>query len=104
MSLLDSLRTITKSVSGVGNEWIPLLGNIFTPRMKTRRKQQEMYYGTVFSCVDAIASAVSTSRLRLYKLNKDGEPELQTTPDAKRLIALLNRPNKFFTEIGRAHV
>jgi HK97 family phage portal protein len=97
MSLLDSLRSITKSLTAIGEEWKPLIGNIFTLGLKTKRKQQEMYYGTVFSCVDAIASAVSTSRLRLFKLNKDGEPELQTDSKANELIALLNRPNKFFT-------
>lgn len=52
--------------------------------------KREYYYGVVFSCVDAIATAVSSTNFELYrKTSKDKKP---IEHDA---IKLLDKPNKF---------
>lgn len=98
MRLLDKFKLISKSLTSADEDiWKPLIGGIFSPLSKTRRKRQEMYYGTVFACIDAIAQGVAPTKLRLYKTNKDGEAELQTDAKAQELLRVLKRPSRFFT-------
>lgn len=40
-----------------------------------KRSTKSMYYGTVYACIDLIASKVASSKFHLYKVNGKGEKE-----------------------------
>lgn len=57
-----------------------------------QRKLEELYYGIIFSCIDAIASAVSTNPIKLYEDDQDGIPN-QIFDDP--ILEPLKKANRF---------
>lgn len=60
------------------------------------KDRRDFYYGIVFRCVDAIATAVATNQFDLYQVNNDGEAKKNANHKA---IKVLRRPNKFQTGV-----
>lgn len=90
MSFLDKL--FKKEVSN-------LTKNIFSSqtlfggsKVWTKR---DFYYGVTFSCIDAIATAVASTNLELYRIQKGDDIEIDTHPS----LSLLTRPNDFQTGV-----
>lgn len=75
--------------------WRTIMGTGLVMGMKDRQ-MEDFYYGTVFSCIDAIATAISNNRFHLYKEDKQGN---KTLMDDHEAMTLLHKPNRFQTDI-----
>jgi HK97 family phage portal protein len=97
MSLLkrfiSSIRTRFKSLTGNPSAWFQLGVDLFQGFF-SKRTRRELYYGIVYSCVDAIATAVSSNKLKLYLDNGDGSPD-EVIEDP--ILIPLKKANKFQT-------
>lgn len=69
----------TMTMFGGGKHWI----------------NKDYYYGIAFSCIDAIATAVASTELELYRVKKGDDVEVDNHP----AIDLLRKPNGFQTGV-----
>lgn len=67
---------------------------ITTPYITQSMDLRKLYYGIVFSCVDAIASNVSNVEYGLFTYDKNGDKKQVENNEAYNL---LERPNDFMT-------
>jgi HK97 family phage portal protein len=87
MSFLTTFSNFfKKSVTGQG--WYSILGG----NNYNLRKNEALYYGTVYSCIDAIAN--STSQIKWGLFNKKTDQEVEE----HEVINLLETPNNIFTD------
>ena len=75
--------------------WRTIMGTGLVLGIKDR-KLEDFYYGTVFSCIDAIATSISNNRFHLYKEDKQGN---KVMVDDHEAMKLLQKPNQFQTAI-----
>src|SRR5690606_12091905 len=90
MTLLNRLANLLKAKSNTVNPsaWFPLGINYASKHRKTA----DLYYGTVFACIDAIASSVANITPKLYFDDGDGNPnEIFDDP----ILEPLHRANKW---------
>lgn len=88
MKVLDKVFSFFSGKKGLDLD--SFLGAFRTVLGTRNFSKKEYYYGVVFSCVDAIATAVSATNFELYKkTSKDKKP---IEHDA---VKLLDKPNKF---------
>ena len=94
------MSIIDKIFKGSRNKDVsPLAKNVFESRGfftggKTWERR-DFYYGITFSCIDAIATAVGSNKLELYKKGKNEETEVTNHP----AMELLETPNQFQTGV-----
>lgn len=90
MNILTQIAKLFRTKSDTTNPsaWFPLgidIGN-------RKRNSQELYYGIVFACVDAIATSIANIEPKVYLDDKDGNPdEIHNDP----IINPLKRANKW---------
>lgn len=90
MKIIDKITRFFQKKSTTTNPsaWFQLGAN----PLDRKRKTEEMYYGIVFACIDAIASSASTIDPKLYLDDGDGNPnELFKDP----ILEPLRRANKW---------
>lgn len=94
LRMLPPTTPITKTM------WRTIIGSgVFAST--NNRKLEEYYYGTVFACIDAIATAVSNTRFHLYQVDKQGN---KTERDDHDAFKLLQKPNDFQTAIDLFYI
>lgn len=90
MNLLTRITQLFKTKLDTINPsaWFPVG---FDP-LNRKRTHEELYYGIVFACVDAIATSIASIKPELYLDDKDGNPnEIFNDP----ILKPLHRANKW---------